>query len=346
MDEPTIWVISPHPSTRQLIGLNLAKRGFHTLEIPRGAPSRGDLELPEGKPDVVILDVDPPNELDETAVQVIRERSELQQVPLLLILADAPSNSSLARLQPVQWARKPLAIDALLTTVRETLAQQGRRHKMNVSRESFADRVRSIPGGEHLYMCYSCGTCVSNCPVQSTGELTYNPRRLIQKVINGMEEQAYEDKTTWLCSACDLCYPACPQKIHISGVLQAVRDLAVEAGHSTVLQTAAVNERTCVACGLCVAVCPYEAISLKERQIAGHTRTLASVDSDRCMACGLCAASCRSASIEVPDAFSNEAVMDEMWGWIQQTQPEPIKVVAVEEETISFPITATGSRIN
>ena len=217
---------------------------------------------------------------------------------------------------------------------------------MNVSSESFADRVRSIPGGEHLYMCYSCGTCVSNCPIQSTGELTYNPRRLIQKVINGLEEQAYEDKTTWLCSACDQCYPACPQKIHISGVLQAVRDLAVEAGHSTVLQTAAVNERTCVACGLCVAVCPYEAISLQEHQIAGHTRTLASVDSDRCMACGLCAATCRSASIEVPDAFSNEAVIDEMWSWIQQTQPEPVKVVAVAEETISIPVTAPTSRVN
>jgi heterodisulfide reductase subunit C len=205
---------------------------------------------------------------------------------------------------------------------------------MDASRESFADRVRAIPGGEHLYMCYSCGTCVGNCPVQSTGELTYNPRRLIQKVINGLEDQAYKDRTTWLCSACDLCYPACPQQIHISGVLKAVRDLAVEAGHSTVLQTAAVNERTCVACGLCVSVCPYDAISLQEHQSAGHTYTLASVDSTRCMACGLCAASCRSASIEVRDTFSNEAVMDEMWSWIQHTQPEPVEVVQVAGETI------------
>jgi ferredoxin len=127
--------------------------------------------------------------------------------------------------------------------------------------------------------------------------------------------------------------------------MNAVRDLAVEAGHTTVLQTATVNERTCVACGLCVSVCPYDAISLEERQFAGHTRTLASVDADRCMACGLCAASCRSASIEVPDAFSNQAVMDEMWGWIQHTQPEPVQVV-IAEETISVPVTSTGSRIN
>jgi heterodisulfide reductase subunit C len=346
MDGPTIWVISPHPNTRQLIGLNLSKRGYHTLEVSCEVSSCGDLELPEEKPDAVVLDIDLPGELDETAIQDLRARGELWQVPLLLVLADVPSKSRLAQLQPIQWVRKPLAIDALLTTLSKAMAQQGRRHKMNVSHESFADRVRAIPGGEHLYMCYSCGTCVGKCPIQSTGELTYNPRRLIQKVINGLEEQAYEDRTTWLCSSCDLCYPACPQKIYISGVMQAVRDLAVEAGHSTVLQTAAVNERTCVACGLCVSVCPYDAISLQEREVAGHTLTYASVDSTRCMACGLCAASCRSASIEVPDAFSNEAMMDEMWGWIQQTQPQPVKVEAVAEETISVPVTSTASRIN
>jgi len=329
-----------------MIGLNLSKRGYHTLEIPHDTPSYGDLALPEEKPDAIVLDIDPPGELDGAAIQDLRAQGELRHVPLVLVLGDAPSKGRLAQLQPVHWVRKPLAIDALLTTVHKALAQQGRRHKMNVSQESLADRVRAIPGGEHLYMCYSCGTCVAKCPIQSTGELTYNPRRLIQKVINGLEEQAYEDRTTWLCSSCDLCYPACPQKIHISGVMNAVRGLAVEAGHSTVLQTASVNEGTCVACGLCVSVCPYDAISLEERQIAGHTRTFASVDSTRCMACGLCAASCRSASIEVLDTFSNEAVMDEMWGWIKQTQPEPVRVGEGAEETSSVPGTSTGARIN
>jgi formate hydrogenlyase subunit 6/NADH:ubiquinone oxidoreductase subunit I len=185
---------------------------------------------------------------------------------------------------------------------------------MTVSRESFADRVRSIP--------------------------------VIQWVIDGLEERAYEDKTTWLCSACDLCYPACPQEIHISDVLKAVRDLAVEAGHTTVLKTAAVNELTCVACGLCVSVCPYEAISLEERRIAGHTRTLASVDPNQCMACGLCAASCRSASIEVRDMFSNDAVMEDMWGWIQHTQPAQATAVTKEEAISAEGAVATPSRIN
>lgn len=338
MDVPVIWVMSPHPNTQQMIGLNLSKRGFHAVEA-----HVIDSGCADAKPDLVILDVEPPDEPGGQAVTSVRERPELRGVPLVLILADAPSTSRLAPLEPVRWVKKPLAIGSLLTTVQESLAQQGRRYEMNRSHESLAgsaslaDRVRAIPGGEHLYMCYSCGTCVGKCPIQSTGELTYNPRRLIQKVINGLEQEAFEDRTTWLCSSCDLCYPACPQKIHISGVLQAVRDLAVEAGHKTVVQSAEVNEWTCTACGLCVEVCPYEAVSLEEQRIAGHTRTLASVDPNRCMACGLCAASCRSSSIELVDQFSNEAVMEEMWEWLRRPQsvPVPAEQVVAETETVA-----------
>lgn len=182
---------------------------------------------------------------------------------------------------------------------------------------TFADQVRAIPEGEHLEMCYACGTCVSKCMIQQKIEPTYNPRRLIYKAMMGMDQEAFEDKTTWLCSACDLCYPACPQKIHISGVLLAIRELAVQAGRTALLRTAVVDELTCVACGLCVEVCPYEAISLVESRVMGQTRTVARVDPNHCMACGLCAASCRSASIGLPDVFSNEAVVENLWEWMR-----------------------------
>jgi len=189
------------------------------------------------------------------------------------------------------------------------------------SSEDLADQVRAIPGGEHLEMCYSCGTCVSKCVIQQKVESTYNPRRLIRKAMMSMDQEAFEDKTTWLCSACDLCYPACPQEIHISGVIAAVRELAVQAGHTSPLKAAVVNEQTCVACGLCVEVCPYEAVALVEIPMGrDETRTVARVDSNRCMACGLCAASCRSTSIGLPDEFSNEVLVTELWDWMQQTK--------------------------
>jgi heterodisulfide reductase subunit C len=194
-----------------------------------------------------------------------------------------------------------------------------KRHRMGESRQALVDRLRAIPGGEHVYMCYSCGTCVGSCMMQKV-DPSYNARRLIQKVVRGMAEEAYEDRTTWLCSACDLCYPACPQQIHISDVLYAVRELAVEAGHQTVLETAQVDESTCVACGLCVEICPYEAIELQETRIMGRARTIAHVDANRCMACGLCAGSCRSSSIEVSDGFSNEVLMEDLWQWVGETE--------------------------
>jgi ferredoxin len=146
-----------------------------------------------------------------------------------------------------------------------------------------------------------------------------------------MAEEAFEDRTAWLCSACDLCYPACPQQIHISSVLKAVRELAVDAGYQTVLETARVNQSTCVACGLCVEVCPYEAIELQEVRVLGQARTVAQVDANRCMACGLCAASCRSSSIELADGFSNEALMGDLWQWVGETRAVAAVEVAIGE---------------
>jgi heterodisulfide reductase subunit C len=189
--------------------------------------------------------------------------------------------------------------------------------------KSFAQKVRAMSGtgGVHLGMCYSCGTCVSRCMIQLKIEPGYNPRRLIRKVMMGLDQDACKDKTTWLCSACDLCYPACPQKIHISEVIGAIKSLAVEAGHTSPLKAAVVNEQICVACGLCVEVCPYEAVTLQPIPIGrtGKERIVAKVNASRCMACGLCAAGCRSASIGLPEEFSNESLIEELWNWVQSS---------------------------
>ena len=55
---------------------------------------------------------------------------------------------------------------------------------------TLADLVRAIPGGEHLELCYSCGTCVSKCMIQQKVEPEYNPRRLLRMVMLGMRERA------------------------------------------------------------------------------------------------------------------------------------------------------------
>jgi len=171
--------------------------------------------------------------------------------------------------------------------------------------------------------------------IQQKIEPGYNPRRLIRKVMMGLDQDACKDKTTWLCSACDLCYPACPQKIHISEVIGAIKSLAIEAGHTSPIKTAVVNEQTCVACGLCVEVCPYNALTLQPIPIGrtgGKEFFVARVNASLCMACGLCAASCRSTSIGLPDEFSNESLIGELWNWVKSPVFEEEEVEVEEDE--------------
>jgi coenzyme F420-reducing hydrogenase delta subunit/heterodisulfide reductase subunit C len=162
---------------------------------------------------------------------------------------------------------------------------------------TFADEIRAIPGGEHLEMCYSCGTCVSKCMIQQKVEPEYNPRRLLRLVMMGEREGAFHSPTTWLCSACDLCYPACPQQIHISGVINAVKQKAIEAGVPSPLEAVQVDENLCSGCGICVMVCPYEAPHLIEKETKNGVDIISESDPNRCMRCGTCVAACPMGAI-------------------------------------------------
>lgn len=67
--------------------------------------------------------------------------------------------------------------------------------------------------------------------------------------------------------------------------------------------TAMVNERVCTGCGLCVAVCPFEA-----REIDEETRT-ARVISTLCQGCGACAVVCPSGAT-IHKGFTKRQIMD------------------------------------
>jgi len=121
MDVHKIWVISPDPDTRRLIGLNLNKRGFGVLET-----SPQDGLVPSGaEPWLIILDVDPPGESGWEAASALRQSPGLQGTPMILLLSAAPAARRLVSLQPVRWLEKPLAMDVLLALVRESLGRQG-----------------------------------------------------------------------------------------------------------------------------------------------------------------------------------------------------------------------------
>jgi heterodisulfide reductase subunit C len=178
---------------------------------------------------------------------------------------------------------------------------------LNKSDPGFKDEVMAEPGGEHLLRCYSCGTCMAACLIRRQ-DPDYNPRRILHMTMLGLREDVLGSHLIWLCSACDECYPHCPQDIHISDLFKAFRAIALREGYARPGFVACVNERTCVACGLCVEVCPYDAVELVQKRVLGHEKTVAQVNAALCMSCGVCAASCRSASIDLLD-FSDEDLL-------------------------------------
>ena len=122
MDAPTVWIISPDPDTRRLIGLNLRKRGLRTVEVS----TRDELTRDGVKPDLIILEGAPSDESGVEAAGVLRRNGWLQGVPLILLLTSPPVTRQLVPLRPVGWVEKPLSMDALLAQVRECLAASGR----------------------------------------------------------------------------------------------------------------------------------------------------------------------------------------------------------------------------
>lgn len=172
--------------------------------------------------------------------------------------------------------------------------------------KTFADEVKAIPGGEHLELCYSCGTCVSKCMIQQKVEPDYNPRRLLRLAMMDLREEAFESPTTWMCSECDLCYQACPQEIHISQVIAAIKQLAVDSGYCSPLTAVSVDEDLCSGCGICSMVCPYEAPSLFEKEVDGEPDRFAQVDSNKCMGCGTCVGACPLSAISREDVSNAE----------------------------------------
>jgi coenzyme F420-reducing hydrogenase delta subunit/heterodisulfide reductase subunit C len=181
---------------------------------------------------------------------------------------------------------------------------------------NFKEEVLAEPGGEHLQQCYSCGTCMSMCLVSRVSN-EFNPRRTIRMVMLGMREQALSSPTVWLCSACDLCYPRCPQGIHISELMHAIKNIAVRDGYEAPGPVAVVDETACSGCGVCERACPYEALSLVHKEVDGKERQVSQVSRTLCMNCGICAAACPLSAITVEE-YSNEQVAAQMMagGWL------------------------------
>ena len=144
-------------------------------------------------------------------------------------------------------------------------------------------------------------------------------------VMMDMREEAFESPTTWMCSECDLCYQACPQEIHISQVIAAVKQLAVDAGYTSPLTPVQVDEALCSGCGVCTMVCPYQAPSLFEKEVDGELDRFSQVDPNKCMRCGTCVGACPLGAI-AREGVSNAEIQSQIPS-VDKSIPEIITFV-------------------
>jgi len=122
------------------------------------------------------------------------------------------------------------------------------------------------------YGCLGYGTCEKVCPF---GAITMTDERLPFVDINK-------------CTGCRKCESACPTKV--IEVLPATKQVLVTC-HSKDrgVDTKKNCQVGCIACGLCVKVCPFDALSIENN--------LSRIDINRCRVCGLCVQKCPTKAI-------------------------------------------------
>ncbi len=76
----------------------------------------------------------------------------------------------------------------------------------------------------------------------------------------------------------------------------------------TVATVSHVREPECAGCGLCVEICPYNAVELEDKKVLGQAKTVAVVNEALCKGCGACAAGCRSGAIDL-GGFTDEQIV-------------------------------------
>ncbi len=93
--------------------------------------------------------------------------------------------------------------------------------------EFLADVSRATPGESNLEMCIQCGTCGGSCP--SAADMEHTPRALFAMIRAGMRDRVLQSNTPWLCVSCYTCVVRCPQDVHITDIMYALKRMAIEA---------------------------------------------------------------------------------------------------------------------
>jgi heterodisulfide reductase subunit C len=107
--------------------------------------------------------------------------------------------------------------------------------RIDEENKEFRSQVLGTPGAEKLMRCYQCGTCSSDCPVAKRVK-EFRPRNIARLAMYGQKDRLLGGDLLWLCAGCYTCYERCPQEVHVSEIVSALRKLALNEGrmHPTI----------------------------------------------------------------------------------------------------------------
>jgi heterodisulfide reductase subunit C len=103
------------------------------------------------------------------------------------------------------------------------------REKLSIKalQKEFVRRVEEI-SGQNIMSCYQCGKCSAGCPIVEAMDVL--PNQIIRLVQLGLEKDALDSKTIWLCASCITCTSRCPKGVDIAKVMEAIRVIILRTG--------------------------------------------------------------------------------------------------------------------
>ena len=97
---------------------------------------------------------------------------------------------------------------------------------------NFEFRNEVLKHNASLAYCYQCSTCSGGCPVALITNGKYNPRKIIEEAILGLQEKLVDkqEPNPWLCSTCQKCVELCPQKVELTEIFTLIKNICFKTG--------------------------------------------------------------------------------------------------------------------
>ena len=80
----------------------------------------------------------------------------------------------------------------------------------------YSNSLRSL-----LTKCYQCARCSGVCQLSKVQKFT--PSRIIQKILEGFEDQVLKSGILWDCLMCNSCLQKCPEDINFADIVRIAR---------------------------------------------------------------------------------------------------------------------------